>query len=140
MGEKNFYRLAALHYSRCFSLPRLLLTNLGIVLLLNFILIADKKPLINIKTLTAFFSKLITGQFMEFEFSKIFLLNSEKPKADLPNREFWKIVSWKARNTNSIFLILKMGKNEEFVILAFKDLIIQGVSKVFSFLFFFEKI
>ena len=31
--------------------------------------------------------RAITGQFMEFEFSKTFLLNSEKPKAASPNRE-----------------------------------------------------
>ena len=44
---------------------------------------------------------------MEFEFWKIFLQNSEKPKADSPNRElkkaeFSKIVPWEARITNSI--------------------------------------
>jgi len=86
---------------------------------------------------------MITGQFMEFEFSKTFLLNSEKPKADSPKCEssevkFSKIVLWKARITNLILGILKTRKNDEFVILAFEDLIIQGVSKVFL-LFLFEK-
>ena len=63
---------------------------------------------------------------MEFEFSKTFLLNSKKPKTDSPNREsskakFSKIVSWKARITNSILGILKTRKNNEFLILAFQD-------------------
>jgi len=67
--------------------------------------------------------KKITGQFMEFEFWKTFLLNPEKPNADSPNREslkaeFSKIVSWKARITNSILWILETRKNDEFVILA----------------------
>ena len=87
--------------------------------------------------------KRIESQFIEFEFAKTFLLNSEKPKADSPNcesskAEFWKIVSRKARITNLILGILKTRKNDEFVILAFEDLIIQGVSKVFL-LFLFEK-
>ena len=63
---------------------------------------------------------------MEFESSKTFLLNSEKPKAGSPNREsskaeFSKIVSWKARIAISILQTLKTRKNEEFVILAFED-------------------
>ena len=64
---------------------------------------------------------------MEFEFSKTFLLNSKKPKTDSPNREsskaeFSKIVSWKARITNSI----KTRKKDEFVILAFHETIFEN--------------
>ena len=92
---------------------------------------------------------------MEFEFSKTFLLNSEKPKADSLYREsskaeFWRIVLWKARITSLslILRILKTRKNDEFVILAFHEMVFENSAfddsrfgeSTFGFLEFSKKV